>query len=192
VLFDEIEKAHPDVFNILLQILDDGRLTDSQGRTVDFRNVVIIMTSNVGSTWILEHGQEAWEKTEAQVTAALRQVFKPEFLNRVDDIIIFHPLGIEQIGSIVEIQLGRLRTLLDEKDLTLEVSDRAKALLAEAGFDPAFGARPLKRAIQRMIQNTLALAVLEGRFNEGDHILADVQDGEIAFVKAPAEQPVSV
>jgi ATP-dependent Clp protease ATP-binding subunit ClpB len=192
VLFDEIEKAHPDVFNILLQILDDGRLTDSQGRTVDFRNVVIIMTSNVGSTWILEHGQEAWEKTEAQVTAALRQVFKPEFLNRVDDIIIFHPLGIEQIGSIVEIQLGRLRTLLDEKDLTLEVSDRAKALLAEAGFDPAFGARPLKRAIQRMIQNTLALAVLEGRFNEGDHILADVQDGEIVFVKAPAEQPASV
>jgi ATP-dependent Clp protease ATP-binding subunit ClpB len=192
VLFDEIEKAHPDVFNILLQILDDGRLTDSQGRTVDFRNVVIIMTSNVGSTWILEHGQEAWEKTEAHVTAALRQVFKPEFLNRVDDIIIFHPLGIEQIGSIVEIQLGRLRTLLDEKDLTLEVSDRAKALLAEAGFDPAFGARPLKRAIQRMIQNTLALAVLEGRFNEGDHILADVQDGEIVFVKAPAEQPASV
>jgi ATP-dependent Clp protease ATP-binding subunit ClpB len=191
VLFDEIEKAHPDVFNILLQILDDGRLTDSQGRTVDFRNVVIIMTSNVGSTWILEHGPEAWEKTEAQVTTALRQVFKPEFLNRVDDIIIFHPLGIEQIGSIVEIQLGRLRTLLDEKALTLEVSDRAKALLAEAGFDPAFGARPLKRAIQRMIQNPLALAVLEGRFNEGDHIVADVQDGEIAFVKAPAEQPVS-
>jgi ATP-dependent Clp protease ATP-binding subunit ClpB len=124
------------------------------------------------------------------VTAALRQVFKPEFLNRVDDIIIFHPLGIEQIGSIVELQLGRLRKLLDEKSLTLEVSDQAKAFLAEAGFDPAFGARPLKRAIQRMIQNPLALAVLEGRFEEGDHIVADVQDGVITFVKAPAPETV--
>jgi len=191
VLFDEIEKAHPDVFNVLLQILDDGRLTDSQGRTVDFRNVVIIMTSNVGSTYILEHGTDAWEKTEVQVTAALRQVFKPEFLNRVDDIIIFHPLGIEQIGSIVELQLGRLRTLLAEKGLTLEVSDRAKEVLAEAGFDPAFGARPLKRAIQRMIQNPLALAVLEGRFSEGDNIVADVGDGDIVFVKAPAAETVN-
>jgi ATP-dependent Clp protease ATP-binding subunit ClpB len=191
VLFDEIEKAHPDVFNILLQILDDGRLTDSQGRTVDFRNVVIIMTSNVGSTYILEHGKDEWDKTQDQVTAALRQVFKPEFLNRVDDIIIFHPLGIEQLGSIVELQLGRLRKLLDEKGLTLEVSDQAKAVLAEAGFDPAFGARPLKRAIQRMIQNPLALAVLEGRFEEGDHIVADVQDGVITFVKAPVPETVS-
>jgi len=192
VLFDEIEKAHPDVFNILLQILDDGRLTDSQGRTVDFRNVVIIMTSNVGSTYILEHSKDAWETTEVQVMVALRQVFKPEFLNRVDDIIVFHPLGIEQIGAIVELQLGRLRKLLDEKNLTLEVSDRAKDVLAEAGFDPAFGARPLKRAIQRMIQNPLALAVLEGRFNEGDHIVADAVEGEIAFIKSPSAEPASV
>ncbi|HSA56429.1 MAG TPA: ATP-dependent chaperone ClpB, partial [Gemmatimonadaceae bacterium] len=139
VLFDEIEKAHPDVFNILLQILDDGRLTDSQGRTVDFRNVVIIMTSNVGSTYILEHGTENWAQVEAQVTAALRQTFKPEFLNRVDDIIIFHPLGIEQIEFIVELQLARLRKLLAERKITLELTPTAKELLAAEGFDPAFG-----------------------------------------------------
>src|SRR6188474_3404415 len=145
VLFDEIEKAHPDVFNILLQILDDGRLTDSQGRTVDFRNVVIIMTSNVGSLYILEHGRDNWKSVEQQVMQALRGTFKPEFLNRVDDIIIFHPLGMEQIGSIVELQLKRLRKLLADRNLTLEVTDRAKKRLAEEGFDPAFGARPLKR-----------------------------------------------
>ncbi len=184
VLFDEIEKAHPDVFNILLQILDDGRLTDSQGRTVDFRNVVIIMTSNVGSMYILEHGRDQWSTVESQVMAALRQTFKPEFLNRVDDIIIFHPLGIEQIGHIVELQLTRLRKLLADKNLTLEVSDEAKALLATEGFDPAFGARPLKRAIQRMIQNPLALAVLEGKFSEGDHIVAEAQGETIVFSNA--------
>ena len=184
VLFDEIEKAHPDVFNILLQILDDGRLTDSQGRTVDFRNVVIIMTSNVGSTYILEHARDNWETVEKQVLQALRQTFKPEFLNRVDDIIIFHPLGIEQIGSIVELQLARLRKLLTDKNLTLEVSDAAKQKLAEEGFDPAFGARPLKRAIQREIQNPLALAVLEGKFNDGDNIVADVEGDKLVFRKA--------
>jgi len=184
VLFDEIEKAHPDVFNILLQILDDGRLTDSQGRTVDFRNVVIIMTSNVGSTYILEHARDNWETVEKQVLQALRQTFKPEFLNRVDDIIIFHPLGIEQIGSIVELQLARLRKLLTDKNLTREVSDAAKQKLAEEGFDPAFGARPLKRAIQREIQNPLALAVLEGKFNDGDNIVADVEGDKLVFRKA--------
>jgi ATP-dependent Clp protease ATP-binding subunit ClpB len=184
VLFDEIEKAHPDVFNILLQILDDGRLTDSQGRTVDFRNVVIIMTSNVGSTYILEHARDSWETVEKQVMAALRQTFKPEFLNRVDDIIIFRPLGIEQIGSIVELQLGRLRKLLADRNLTLEVTDAAKRRLAEEGFDPAFGARPLKRAIQREIQNPLALAVLEGKFTDGDRIVADVDGDALVFRKA--------
>jgi ATP-dependent Clp protease ATP-binding subunit ClpB len=184
VLFDEIEKAHPDVFNILLQILDDGRLTDSQGRTVDFRNVVIIMTSNVGSVWILEHAGSEWSSVEKQVMQALRQTFKPEFLNRVDDIIIFHPLAMEQIGAIVELQLKRLRKLLADRNLTLEVSDRAKRLLAEEGFDPAFGARPLKRAIQRTIQNPLALAVLEGRFGDGDNIVADVDGQGIVFTKA--------
>jgi ATP-dependent Clp protease ATP-binding subunit ClpB len=183
VLFDEIEKAHPDVFNILLQILDDGRLTDSQGRTVDFRNVVIIMTSNVGSTFILENARGDWEQVERQVLATLRQTFKPEFLNRVDDIIIFRPLGMEQIGAIVELQLARLRKLLDEKKITLDLTDRAKTLLAAEGFDPAFGARPLKRAIQRLIQNPLALGVLAGKFVEGDHIVADAEGDAIKFEK---------
>ncbi len=184
VLFDEIEKAHPDVFNILLQILDDGRLTDSQGRTVDFRNVVIIMTSNVGSSFILEHAGGDWAMVESQVTAALRQQFKPEFLNRVDDIIVFRPLGREQIGYIVELQLARLRKLLAERKITLELTDDAKTLVANEGYDPAFGARPLKRAIQRLLQNPLALAILEGRFNDGDTIRTEVgPDGALAFTR---------
>jgi ATP-dependent Clp protease ATP-binding subunit ClpB len=185
ILFDEIEKAHPDVFNILLQILDDGRLTDSQGRTVDFRNTVIIMTSNVGSTYILEHAQDDWGLVETQVTAALRQTFKPEFLNRVDDVIIFRPLTPEHIAHIVELQLQRVRKLLAERKITLELSDRAKQMLATEGYDPAFGARPLKRSIQRLVQNPLALALLEGKFSEGDHIIADVAaDETLTFVKA--------
>jgi ATP-dependent Clp protease ATP-binding subunit ClpB len=171
VLFDEIEKAHPDVFNILLQILDDGRLTDSQGRTVDFRNTVIIMTSNVGSTYILEHARGDWALVETSVLQALRQQFKPEFLNRVDDIIIFRPLGTEEIERIVDLQLRRLDKLLTDRKITLEVTSEAKRLLAEEGYDPAFGARPLKRSIQRLIQNPLAMAVLEGRFGEGDHVI---------------------
>jgi len=138
----------------------------------------------VGSTYILEHARDNWETVEKQVMQALRQTFKPEFLNRVDDIIIFHPLGIEQIGSIVELQLARLRKLLTDKNLTLEVSDAAKQKLAEEGFDPAFGARPLKRAIQREIQNPLALAVLEGKFNDGDNIVADVEGDKLVFRKA--------
>jgi ATP-dependent Clp protease ATP-binding subunit ClpB len=173
ILFDEIEKAHPDVFNILLQILDDGRLTDSQGRTVDFRNTVIIMTSNIGSQFILEHGpaEREWALVETEVMAALRQHFKPEFLNRVDDIIIFKPLSMEQLERIVDLQLERLQQLLSERKITLDVTPGAKRLLANEGYDPVYGARPLKRAIQRLIQNPLALAVLEGRFNEGDHIV---------------------
>ena len=171
ILFDEIEKAHPDVFNILLQILDDGRLTDSQGRTVDFRNTVIIMTSNIGSQFILEHAGGDWALVETQVTQAMRQHFKPEFLNRVDDIIVFRPLGTEQIEHIVELQLQRFEKLLADRKLTLEMTPGAKRLLAEEGYDPAFGARPLKRAIQRLIQNPLALQILEGKFHEGDHIV---------------------
>jgi ATP-dependent Clp protease ATP-binding subunit ClpB len=187
VLFDEIEKAHPDVFNILLQILDDGRLTDSQGRTVDFRNVVIIMTSNIGSAFILEHTGDVWEMVETQVTAALRQHFKPEFLNRVDDVIVFRPLGREQIDHIVELQLARLRQLLAERKVTLELTPEAKKLLADDGYDPAFGARPLKRSIQRLVQNPLAMAILEGRFTEGDQIVATVSPaGELVFEKADA------
>jgi ATP-dependent Clp protease ATP-binding subunit ClpB len=191
VLFDEIEKAHPDVFNILLQILDDGRLTDSQGRTVDFRNVVIIMTSNVGSSYILEQVAGDWALVETHVMAALRQSFKPEFLNRVDDIIVFHPLGKEHITAIVDLQLTRLRSLLADRKLTLELTPNALAFLAEEGYDPAYGARPLKRAIQRLLQNPLALAVLEGRFTEGDRILADVDGDALAFHKGtPAASDV--
>ncbi len=185
ILFDEIEKAHPDVFNILLQILDDGRLTDSQGRTVDFRNTVIIMTSNLGSTYILEHTGDDRAVIEAQVTSALRQHFRPEFLNRVDDIIIFRPLGKGEIEHIIELQLAHLEKLLADLKLTLELTPEAREVLATEGYDPAFGARPLKRAIQRLLQNPLAMAVLEGRFGEGDHIVVGVdQKGELTFRKS--------
>jgi ATP-dependent Clp protease ATP-binding subunit ClpB len=185
VLFDEVEKAHPDVFNILLQILDDGRLTDSQGRTVDFRNTVIIMTSNIGSTYILEHAGDDRAVIEAQVTNALRQHFRPEFLNRVDDIIIFRPLGKAEIEHIINLQLKRLENLLADRKLTLELTPDAREVLATEGYDPAFGARPLKRAIQRLLQNPLALAVLEGKFSEGDHIVVERDPkGELTFRKA--------
>jgi ATP-dependent Clp protease ATP-binding subunit ClpB len=185
VLFDEIEKAHPDVFNILLQILDDGRLTDSQGRTVDFRNSVIIMTSNIGSTYILEHTGDDRAVVEAQVTNALRQHFRPEFLNRVDDIIIFRPLGKAEIEHIIDLQLKKLEQLLGDRKLTLELTPEAREVLATEGYDPAFGARPLKRAIQRLLQNPLALAVLEGKFSEGDHIVVERDPkGELTFRKA--------
>jgi ATP-dependent Clp protease ATP-binding subunit ClpB len=193
ILFDEIEKAHPDVFNILLQILDDGRLTDSQGRTVDFRNTVIIMTSNIGSHFILEHAGGDWALVETQVSQAVRTHFKPEFLNRVDDIIIFRPLGPEQIEHIVDLQLQRLDKLLAERKITLEVTPESKKLLAEEGYDPAFGARPLKRAIQRLIQNPLAIMLLEGRFHDGDHIIATVgPSGTLQFEKADVAAPAGV
>ena len=184
ILFDEIEKAHPDVFNILLQILDDGRLTDSQGRTVDFRNTVIIMTSNIGSQWILETGTSDWALVETQVTGALRQHFRPEFLNRVDDIVIFRPLGEAQIATIVDLQLVRMAKLLAEKKITLTVTDEAKQLLATEGYDPAFGARPLKRTIQRLVQNPLAMALLEGKFKDGDAIVARAAGGHLVFEQA--------
>ena len=185
ILFDEIEKAHPDVFNILLQILDDGRLTDSQGRTVDFRNSVIIMTSNIGSHYILENSGGDLAAVEVQVMKTLQGHFKPEFLNRVDDIIIFRPLGMEQIEHIVDLQLARFEKLLADRKLTLEVTPEAKHLLAEEGYDPAFGARPLKRAIQRMIQNPLAMRLLEGGFAEGDRIIVAPGDGRsLSFTKA--------
>jgi ATP-dependent Clp protease ATP-binding subunit ClpB len=185
ILFDEIEKAHPDVFNILLQILDDGRLTDSQGRTVDFRNTVIIMTSNIGSHYILENAVGDFAAVEVQVLKVLQGHFKPEFLNRVDDIIVFRPLGMEEIEHIVELQLGRFQKMLADRKLSLEMVPEAKHMLAEEGYDPAFGARPLKRAIQRMIQNPLALQLLEGRFQEGDRIVAKPGEGrQLVFTKA--------
>jgi ATP-dependent Clp protease ATP-binding subunit ClpB len=191
ILFDEIEKAHPDVFNILLQILDDGRLTDSQGRTVDFRNAVVIMTSNVGSPYILESFDKVdWAVIETQVTQELRRHFKPEFLNRVDDIIVFRPLREEQIERIVDLQLERLDKLLAERKITLEVAPDAKRVLAEDGYDPAFGARPLKRSIQRLIQNPLAMMVLEGRFVDGDHVVVTARDGQLEFTRAGTRQEV--
>ena len=187
VLFDEIEKAHPDVFNVLLQILDDGRLTDSQGRTVDFRNAVLIMTSNLGSQYLIEAGTEqvSWEQAETKVMELLRQSFKPEFLNRVDDVIIFRPLSHEDIAQIVDIQIKRVERLLADRKLTIDVTPAAKQLLVAEGYDPVYGARPLKRAIQRLLQNPLAVAVLEGQYAEGDRIKVDrAKDGNsLSFEK---------
>ncbi|HYK82719.1 MAG TPA: ATP-dependent chaperone ClpB [Gemmatimonadales bacterium] len=173
ILFDEIEKAHPDVFNVLLQILDEGRLTDSQGRTVDFRNTVLIMTSNIGSQYILDMGTENWEQVETKVLELLRQTFRPEFLNRVDDVIIFQPLSSADIAKIVDLQITQFARLLAERKLGLEVTPAAKQLLVAEGYDPVYGARPLKRAIQRLLQNPLALAVLEGQYTEGDTVRVD-------------------
>jgi ATP-dependent Clp protease ATP-binding subunit ClpB len=174
VLFDEIEKAHPEVFNILLQLLDDGRLTDGQGRTVDFKNTVVIMTSNIGGQQIQELGARDEEEMRKSVLAALRAQFRPEFLNRIDDIVIFHPLGLPQLISIIEIQMKNLKTRLAEKKLALILTDPAKKYLAQEGYDPVYGARPLKRIIQRDILNPLALRLLQGDFKEGDTIEADL------------------
>ena len=188
VLFDEIEKAHPDVFNVLLQILDDGRLTDSQGRTVDFRNTVLILTSNLGSQLLLDAEAVGWEQTETKVLDLLRQTFKPEFLNRVDDVIIFRPLSHDDIAKIVEIQLRRVERMMADRKLKVELTPPAKQLIVAEGYDPVYGARPLKRAIQRLLQNPLALAVLEGKYSEGDRIRVDrAKDGErLVFERVPA------
>ncbi len=188
VLFDEIEKAHPDVFNVLLQILDDGRLTDSQGRTVDFRQTVLILTSNIGSQLLLDAEAVGWEQTETKVLDMLRQTFKPEFLNRVDDVITFRPLSHDDIARIVEIQLKRVERLMADRKLAIELSPAAKQLIVAEGYDPVYGARPLKRAIQRLLQNPLALAVLEGQYSEGDRIRVDrAKDAErLVFERTPA------
>ena len=173
VLLDEIEKAHMEVFDVLLQILDDGRLTDGQGRTVDFRNTVIIMTSNL------------------RTAEAMREFFRPEFLNRIDEVVVFHALTRDQLGEIVELQLRRLRDRLGDRGLGLELTDSAKELVAEAGWDPSYGARPLKRALQRLVENPLALRLLEGEFAEGDTVRVDVEDGELAFQRAAAAEPAA-
>ncbi len=191
ILFDEIEKAHPDVFNILLQILEDGRLTDGQGRTVDFRNTVIIMTSNLGSH-ILQDQSLTEEDKEKAVLEAVRHNFRPEFLNRVDEIIIFKPLTREQIKHIVNIQLERLRKRLSERRITLQLTPAALDLIANEGYDPVFGARPLKRVIQRRIQDPLAMAVLDGKFREGDTVLVDAEKGELVLRKAGAKEHAGV
>jgi ATP-dependent Clp protease ATP-binding subunit ClpB len=184
VLLDEVEKAHPDVFNVLLQVLDDGRLTDGQGRTVDFRNTVIIMTSNLGSDVIQQlAGEKQYTRMKTEVMERVQGHFRPEFINRIDDIIVFHPLGAAQIRAIVDIQLAGLKRRLAERDMTLELADAAGALLGEAGFDPVYGARPLKRAIQQQIENPLAERILQGTLGPGDRIVVDVEDGALKFEK---------
>jgi ATP-dependent Clp protease ATP-binding subunit ClpB len=191
ILFDEIEKAHPDVFNILLQILEDGRLTDGQGRTVDFRNTVIIMTSNLGSH-VLQDPTLTEEDKQKAVLEAVRHNFRPEFLNRIDEIIIFKPLSLDQIKHIVNIQLERLRKRLAERRITLQLTPAAVELIANEGYDPVYGARPLKRVIQRRIQDPLAMAVLDGKFREGDTVLVDAEQGELVLRKAGAKEHAGV
>jgi ATP-dependent Clp protease ATP-binding subunit ClpB len=191
VLFDEIEKAHPEVFNTLLQLLDDGRLTDGHGRTVDFKNTVVIMTSNVGTEFLDGREAETDEQKRELVMAALRQHFRPEFLNRIDEIIIFHGLTREHLKEIVDIQVRRLRKLLADRRLEIDLTDAARGLLAEEGYDPAFGARPLKRVIQREVQDPLALHLLQGDFREGDRVRVDARDGHLTFerVAAATQEP---
>jgi len=182
VLFDEIEKAHPDVFNALLQILDDGRMTDGKGRTVDFKNTVLIMTSNVGSQWISEFSDGDMKELDERVMDALRRTFRPEFLNRIDESIIFNSLGQAEIKRIVDIQIGLLKKRLEEHKITLELTERAREFIANTGFDPVYGARPLKRTIQRYVQDALALKILDGSIGDGSHVSMDVRDGEVVFV----------
>ncbi len=185
ILLDEVEKAHPDVFNVLLQVLDDGRLTDGQGRTVDFRNTVIVMTSNLGSQRIQElAGEENYDVMKASVMEIVAQHFRPEFMNRVDDIVVFHPLGREHIRAIVDIQLDYLHERLADRDMTIVLSDAARDKLADAGFDPVYGARPLKRAIQQQVENPLAQEILRGRFNPGDTIEIGVSEDHLEFQNA--------
>ena len=185
VLLDEIEKAHSDIFNLLLQILDEGRLTDGHGRTVDFKNVVVIMTSNIGSEFILDPDITEMDM-DLRVTELMQVTFKPEFLNRVDEVVIFHRLSLEHIKGIVDIQAESLRKRLAEHDITLELSDAAKAYLAQQGYDPAYGARPLKRLIQKEIQDQVALALLKGEFRDGDTIRVDEKDLQLTFTKESA------
>jgi ATP-dependent Clp protease ATP-binding subunit ClpB len=179
VLFDEIEKAHPEVFNVFLQVLDDGRLTDGQGRTVDLRNTVIIMTSNVGSQYIMDVADE--ETMRARVMEAMRQHFRPEFLNRVDETVIFHRLEREHLREIADIQLNHVRQLLGRRNVTLVLTEAAADLLINEGYDPVYGARPLKRVLQRRLVDPLAMQLIQGDIREGDHIVVDVENGELAF-----------
>ena len=192
ILFDEIEKAHPEVFNVLLQILEDGRLTDGKGRTVDFKNTVVIMTSNVGSSWIQELGAKDKSQMEEQVFEALRSTFKPEFLNRIDDIIIFNSLGRSEISRIVDLQLMRLQKLLADRKVSLELTAGARELLFREGYDPSYGARPLRRALQQLVQDKLAMKMLDGEILPGDQIIADADPdrGELVFEKADSPKHV--
>ncbi len=190
VLFDEVEKAHPDVFNLLLQILDEGRLTDSQGRTVDFRNIVLIMTSNIGSAEILEFegatDSEHYQSMKSEVLELMKHHFRPEFLNRVDETVVFHALDREQLVAIVDIQLERLRRRLAEKRIELELTDEAKRFIAEAGYDPVYGARPIKRTIQKSVETEIARKLLSGDIREGTKLTVDVRDGALTFISQSA------
>jgi ATP-dependent Clp protease ATP-binding subunit ClpB len=190
VLFDEIEKAHPDVFNVLLQILDDGRLTDGQGRIVDFKNAVIIMTSNLGSTYISGSTPERQEEMRRNVMEALRANFRPEFLNRIDETVIFLQLSREEIGEIVEFQVARIAERLTDRQITIQVTPGAKEWLANRGYDPVFGARPLKRLIQKEVLDPLAMKVLNGELHDGEDVLVDAQAGQLVFRASMTEAPV--
>jgi ATP-dependent Clp protease ATP-binding subunit ClpB len=199
ILFDEVEKAHPDAFNVLLQILDDGRLTDSQGRTVDFKNTIVIMTSNLGSQKILEsaslYTDAEDEGIKDAVMAEVRKHFRPEFLNRIDEIIVFHALTEPQLKKIVEIQLGRLRERLAERKITLELTDAARTHIVRAGYDPAYGARPLKRVIQKEVETELAKRLLAGQVRDGQTVVVDYDRaaGRLTFTpKATASAAESV
>ena len=189
VLFDEIEKAHPDVFNIMLQLFDDGRLTDSKGRTVDFKNTVIIMTSNIGSDIILEDSLNAalaesgFQDTKEKVMAIMRERFKPEFLNRIDETIFFKALNLTQLSAIVDIQMSHLKGLLKERELDVEITDDAKEFLATRGFNPIYGARPLKRVIRQLVENPLSKEILSNKFIRGDKVLIDVNKEDEIFLK---------
>jgi ATP-dependent Clp protease ATP-binding subunit ClpB len=190
VLFDEVEKAHPDVFNILLQVLDEGHLTDSKGRQVDFKNTVLIMTSNIGSQHILDyqiqaaaHGDESYEVMKEKVLDALRQHFRPEFLNRIDETVVFHALRQSELKQIVDLMVKQLNRRLEDRKIRLEPNEEAKEWLSREGYDPLYGARPLKRLIQREIENPLSLQMLEGKFADGDTILIGVEDDDLTFAK---------
>jgi ATP-dependent Clp protease ATP-binding subunit ClpB len=187
ILLDEIEKAHPDVFNVLLQIMDDGRLTDGQGRTVSFTNSILIMTSNVGSDRIAAEAVD--ERIRERIDEVLQATFKPEFLNRIDDTVIFHRLSREDIGRIVDLQVAQVTRRVEERGVTIELTDEARTLLGNLGYDPTYGARPLKRVIQRNLVDVLALKLLEGEFSEGDHVRVDAENGELAFRTAPRAVP---
>jgi ATP-dependent Clp protease ATP-binding subunit ClpB len=195
LLFDEIEKAHHDVFNVLLQLLDDGRLTDGQGRTVDFKNTIVIMTSNIGSPRILGYkgtfAGQAYERMKEVVLEELRQQFRPEFLNRVDEIVVFHALSEEHLKEIVGIQLNGLRKRLEERHIRLELTDAAKEHLIHVGYDSAYGARPLKRAIQKEVETELARRILRGEVRDGQAVRVDVKDGKLTFTAQTAAPPAT-
>ena len=178
-MFDEVEKAHPDIFNVMLQILDEGRLTDSQGNKVNFKNTIIVLTSNLGSEELLDHAKDPQEQIEEKVMSHVRAAFKPEFLNRLDEIILFHSLRMEHMKEIVSIQIERLRELLADQNLKLSCGDEVLSYLAEKGFDPSYGARPLKRVIQREVKNQLAKKLLAKKYTSGDEIRLSIDGGEL-------------